>query len=219
MEQYFTLLLHSQLFKGVRQEEIRSILQCLGAAKRGYKKGEYIYQIGDTASSVALLLRGEVHIQHEDYWGNQTIISEITPGVLFGETYALLPNAPLTVNALAVTDCTVLFLKAFNIISPCEQACGFHNILIRNLVTALAGKNLMLTGKLEHMAQRSTRNKLLSYLSLQSIKAGSSSFEIPFNRQQLADYLAVDRSAMSNELGKLRDEGLLEFDKSHFRLI
>jgi CRP/FNR family transcriptional regulator, dissimilatory nitrate respiration regulator len=219
MEQYFTLLLHSQLFKGVQQEEIRSILQCLGAVKRGYKKGEYIYQIGDTASSVALLLKGEVHIQHEDYWGNQTIISEITPGVLFGETYALLPNAPLTVNAFAVTDCTVLFLKAFNIISPCEHACRFHNILIRNLVTALAGKNLILTGKLEHMAQRSTRNKLLSYLSLQSIKAGSPSFDIPFNRQQLADYLAVDRSAMSNELGKLRDEGLLEFDKSHFRLI
>ena len=219
MEKYFSLILGSQLFRGVNQEELPQILKCLGAVTREYKKGEYVFRIGGSASSVALLLSGEVHIQHEDYWGNQTIISEITPGVIFGETYALMPNTPLNVNAFAVSECRVLFLKAFNIVSPCEKSCGFHTTLIRNLVTALAGKNLMLTGKLEHMAQRSTRNKLLSYLSLQSIKSGSPVFEIPFNRQQLADYLAVDRSAMSSELAKLRDEGLLEFDKNHFRLI
>jgi CRP-like cAMP-binding protein len=165
-----------------------------------------------------MLLEGEIHIQTEDYWGNQTIISEINPGNIFAESYALMPQTPIAVNAVAITDCTVLFMSAQNTLSPCCNVCTFHAQLIQNFAKALARKNLHLTGKLEQMSQRTTRNKLLAYLSTQSLKTKNASFDIPFNRQQLADYLAVDRSAMSNELSKLRDEGLLEFHKNQFKL-
>lgn len=218
MENYYSLIGQSALFYGVQFEDIPQLLKCLSSSTKAYKKGEFIYRIGDKPSCLAMLLDGEVHIQTEDYWGNQTIISEIIPGSTFAEAYAVTPEIPISVNAVAVTDCTVLFMSALNILSPCCNICSFHSQLIQNFAKALAGKNLKLTGKLEQLSQRSTRNKLLAYLSAQSQKANSPSFDIPFNRQQLADYLAVDRSAMSNELSKLRDEGLLEFHKNKFKL-
>lgn len=218
MKKYYSIIGSSNLFNGVHSEDIPKLLQCLSATTRSYSKGEFVYRIGDKISSLAMLLEGELHIQTEDYWGNQTILSEINPGNIFGESYALKAETPIAINAVAVSDCTILFMSAINILSPCCNVCTFHSQLIQNFAKALAGKNLQLTGKLEQISQRTTRNKLLAYLSAQSIKAQSASFDIPFNRQQLADYLAVDRSAMSNELSKLRDEGLVEFQKNRFKL-
>ena len=137
---------------------------------------------------------------------------------MFGEVYACLGNEELLNHAVAVNPSVVLFMDVNRVLTVCPSACRFHGLLIRNLLNVMASKNKMLTQKLQHMSQRTTREKLLSYLSEQSLKAGSPSFTIPFNRQQLADFLAVDRSAMSNELGKMRDEGLLQFDRSHFVL-
>lgn len=218
MENFHSIIEKSSLFRGVPSEDIPHLLKCLSSVKKKYRKGEFIYKVGDKTSSLPMLLTGEIHVQTEDYWGNQTIISEITPGNIFAEPYALTPDMPISINAMAVSDCEVLFMNSMNIILPCCNACNFHSQLIQNFAKALADKNLQLTDKLEQMSQRTTRNKLLSYLSDQSIKAEKTSFDIPFNRQQLADYLAVDRSAMSNELSKLRDEGLLEFHKNRFKL-
>lgn len=215
---YSTALMRSKLFRGIREEELGEALNCLKASCREFSKGEYIFHIGEHISSVALLLSGSAHIQREDYWGNLSILSVVTAGELFGEAYAAPGAGAMEQNVVAARNSTVLFLDFLRILTVCQSACRFHTLLVQNICWLLAEKNRLLAQKLRHMAQRSTREKLLSYLSEQSQRAGSPSFSIPFNRQQLADYLSVDRSAMSNELCKMRNEGILEFEKSHFHL-
>ena len=165
------------------------------------------------------MLSGEIHLVKEDFWGNRSLVSRVGPGGLVGEVYACLPYQRLTVGVQAAADSCMLFLQAERIFSPCQSACGFHQRLIRNLAAVLAGKNRMLMEKMEHLTQRTTREKLLSYLSAESQRQGRANFTIPFNRQQLADYLSVERSALSAELGRLRDEGVLTFHKSEFTLL
>ncbi len=218
MGQFSQIKDRSGLLKGIKEDEIESMLECLSAVKKGYRKGEYVFRRGDRVSCAALLLEGCIHIQKEDYWGNLSILNEISPGELFGEVYACLGNEKLLYHAVAVRDSTVLFMDISRILTACPSACPLHGRLIRNLLTVMASKNKALTQKLEHMSQRTTREKLLSYLSEQSLKAGGPAFDLPFNRQQLADFLSVDRSAMSNELCKMRDEGILAFERNHFIL-
>ena len=218
MKKYLQLLKHSKLFQGISETEIETMLSCLSAVTCSYEKGEFVFRQGEQITGIAVLLSGCVHIQKEDYWGNLSILNVITEGEVFGEVYACLGNEELLNHAVAVKPSVVLFMDVNRVLTVCPSACRFHGLLIRNLLNVMASENKMLTQKLQHMSQRTTREKLLSYLSEQSLKAGSPSFTIPFNRQQLADFLAVDRSAMSNELGKMRDEGLLQFDRSHFVL-
>ena len=206
MKKYLSLLKNSKLFQGISEDELTSMLDCLSAVTRSYHKGENVFSRGERIDSVALLLEGCIHIQKEDYWGNLSILSEISEGEIFGEVYACLGSDELLNNAVAVKPSKVLFLDVKRILTMCPSACQFHGRLIRNLLTVLAQKNKMLTQKLEHMSRRTTREKLLSY------------FDIPFNRQQLADFLSVDRSAMSAELCRMRDEGILSFVRNHFIL-
>lgn len=218
MRKYLNILKNAGLFRGIEENELESMLKCLSAVTRDYRRGECVFRRGELVPGVALLLEGSVHIQKEDFWGNLSILNEISKGDLFGEVYACLGNEVMLHNAVAVKPSTVLFLDINRILTTCSSDCRFHGQLIQNLLFVMASKNKMLAQKLEHMSQRTTREKLLSYLSEQSQKAGSPSFEIPFNRQQLADFLSVDRSAMSNELCKMRDEGMLEFERNHFKL-
>lgn len=218
MKQYLHLLKNTKLFEGISEIEIESMLRCLSADKQCFQKGDYIFHRGDRITHVAMLLDGCIHIEKEDYWGNLSILSEISAGEIFGEVYACLGNDTILNNAVAMRQSTVLFLDIQRILTMCPSTCRFHGQLIQNLLSVIASKNKSLTQKLEHMSQRTTREKLLSYLSEQSLRAGCPSFDISFNRQQLADYLAVDRSAMSNELCKMRDEGILSFHKNHFEL-
>ena len=219
MEQYISTLVQTKLFSGIEEEEIVAMLSCLSAVTKTYAKGEYIFKRESRITSVAMLLEGVVHIQKEDYWGNLSILSEVSQGEIFGEVYACLGSEEMQNNAVAVKSSTVLFLDINRVLTTCPSACDFHSRLIQNLLSIMAQKNLMLTRKITHMSRRTTREKLLSYLSEQSAKAGSAVFDIPFNRQQLADYLSVDRSAMSGELGRMRDEGLLRFNRNHFELL
>ncbi|NLH00631.1 MAG: Crp/Fnr family transcriptional regulator [Clostridiales bacterium] len=218
MKKYFNIIKKSPLFSGVSDEELEIMLKCLSASIQDYSKGQFILRSGDNVSSVGMVLSGSVHIIKEDFWGNRNIISASAPGQLFAETYAFAHGAPLNVSAVAEEPSTVLFFDAHRILTVCSSACGFHTKLIRNLLSVFAEKNLILNEKLTHMTQRTTREKLLSYLSSEAVRHGSPSFEIPFNRQQLADYLSVDRSSMSNELCKMRDEGILSFKKNSFVL-
>ncbi len=219
MKNYLPQIKKSRLFAGIDMQELETLLNCLSATVRHFKKGDTIIHSGDSVSSLGLVLSGGVHIQREDFWGNRTILSEIPESGLFGESYACVPAQPIPVNAVATQNSAIMFLDVRRIITSCPSACVFHARLIQNLIMVLAFKNAMLTGKIEHISQRSTREKLLSYLSEQALAAGGPSFDIPFNRQQLADYLCVDRSAMSSALGQLRDEGVLTFDRSHFKLL
>ena len=219
MEQYISTLVQTKLFSGIEEEEIAAMLSCLSAVMKTYAKGEYIFKRESRITSVAMLLEGVVHIQQEDYWGNLSILSEVSQGEIFGEVYACLGSEEMQNNAVAVKSSTVLFLDINRVLTICPSACDFHSRLIQNLLSIMAQKNLMLTRKITHMSRGTTREKLLSYLSEQSAKAGSEVFDIPFNRQQLADYLSVDRSAMSAELGRMRNEGLLRFNRNHFELL
>lgn len=206
------------LFHGILPEEISGLLRCVNARERTFRKGELLLRRGETATHFGLLLSGTVHIIREDFWGNRSIVGLAGPGEIFGESYALAAQ-PLEVSVLAETDGAVLFLDAGRIISGCQQVCSFHAQLSRNLLELQARKNLNLTAKIRHMARKTTREKLLSYLSAQAMAAGGSAFDIPLDRQQLADFLGVERSAMSATLGKLRDEGVLTFHKNHFHLL
>ena len=212
------LLQKSPLFDGITTEEIERLLHCLGGRIKRYAKGDFIFHAGTVLRQIGLVVSGKVQVVKEDYWGNRLIFSSMEQGQLFGESYACLPREPLEVSIVSAADCEVLFLDLEHAISVCSCACGFHTRLIRNLMTILAKHNLNLTRKVQHMGQKTTREKLLAYLWSISQKEQSQEFDIPYNRQELADYLAVDRSAMSAELSRMKTEGLLEFHKNHFRL-
>ena len=166
----------------------------------------------------AMVMAGSVLIVQEDIWGNRNILSKTGPGQTFAEVFACAPGAVLNVSVEAESAVTVMFLHIRRVLSVCPSACSHHSRIIRNLLDELAEKNLRLNEKLTHMAQRTTRAKLMSYFSAEAQRRSVYEFDIPFSRQQLADYLGVERSGLSVELGKMRDEGLLDFHKSHFLL-
>ena len=219
MKKYISILKKTKLFAGVSEDEICGMLSCLDAGMRQYKKGEYVFHRGDSVSHITVLVEGELHIQRDDYWGNRTIISRVGEAEMFGEAYIAPESGALLNDVVAVEDSTVIFFDVRRIMTVCSSACRFHSMVVQNLFFAISEKNRKLVQKLGHISKRTTREKLISYLSEEAGRQGSASFSIPFNRQQLADFLSVDRSAMSNELCKMRDEGLLEFEKNRFRLL
>ena len=199
------LLSRSPLFRGAGESGIGEMLSCLGAEERSYEKEEMIYRAGNTVTSLGVVMHGSVMIVNDDLWGNRSILDRVEPGQIFAETYACVPGE-------------VLFLNVGKMLSQCPNSCGHHTQLIRNLLAISAQKNLQLSRRIFNTSSKSIRGRLLSYLSDQAVKNESERFDIPFNRQQLADYLGVDRSALSAELGKMQREGLLEFRKNHFHL-
>ena len=219
MKKYIPVLKRNKLFSGVGEEDIASLLSCLGARKKSYKKGEYILREGEHISDIFILVEGKIHIQKDDYWGNRSILSVISVGEMFGEGYAAPESGALLNDVVAVEDSSVVFFDVKRILTTCSSACRFHNMIVQNMFFAISDKNRRLVQKLGHMSGRTTRAKLISYLSEEAKRQGSSAFTVPFNRQQLADYLCVDRSAMSNELCKMRDEGMIKFEKSRFELL
>ena len=219
MKKYIPILKTSRIFSDVQECEIESMLSCLQAKISHYKKGEYIFRQGQYINSIALLVDGRVHIQQDDYWGNRSIINVIDKGEMFGESYALQQDEVFLNDVVAVENSTVVFFDIRCMLTVCSSSCSFHAKVIQNLFFVISHKNRRLVQKLGHMSRRSTREKLISYLSEEAKRHGSGSFSIPFNRQQLADFLSVDRSAMSNELCRMRDEGLLTFSKNNFTLL
>lgn len=205
------------LFQGITAEELEQMWECLGPVEAFYPKGAFLWREGEKTKRMGVVLSGGVHILREDFWGNRSIQGRAGPGELFGEAYAC-GDEPLGVSVQAAEDSRVLFLEAERLLTACPSACPFHARAAANLLRVLAGKNRMLSRKIEHISQRTTRAKVLSYLSWQARRQGSACFSIPFDRQGLADYLAVDRSALSQELGKMRREGLLDFHKNQFEL-
>ena len=219
MKKYIPVLKRTKLFSGVGEDDIASLLSCLGARKKEYKKGEYILREGEHISDIFILVEGKIHIQKDDYWGNRSILSVISVGEMFGEAYSSPESGALLNDVVAVEDSSVIFFDVKRILTTCSSACRFHNMIVQNMFFAISDKNRRLVQKLGHMSGRTTRTKLISYLSEEAKRQGSSTFTVPFNRQQLADYLCVDRSAMSNELCKMRDEGMIKFEKSRFELL
>ncbi|MEE0753330.1 Crp/Fnr family transcriptional regulator [Frisingicoccus sp.] len=216
METHF--LENTILFRGVSESEIKEMLTCLGGDVRSFEKGCVIYHMGDVVQSLGVVLSGNVHIENDDFWGNRSLLDSVGPGQIFAETYACVSGEPLMVNVTASEKTEVLFLNIGRLLQTCSNACSHHSKLIRNLLAASAQKNLSLSRRIFHTSAKSIRGRLLSYLSYQALRQDSHCFEIPFNRQQLADYLSVDRSALSNELSKMQKEGILTVRKNRFCL-
>ena len=218
MKKYLPILRNSPFFKGLTDNEILSILHCVKATTVSQKRDSYIFRAGDSTDVMGLVVSGGVLVIKEDLWGHRNILSKCHVGDFFGEPYAASSGAVLNISVVADEDCEIVFLNVQRLLITCSTACEHHQKLIRNLVGVLAKKILILNDKITHVGKRTTRDKLLSYLSSVSIRQASLSFDIPFDRQQLADYLCIDRAAMSSEISKLQKEGLIKTNRNHFEL-
>ncbi len=213
------ILSETRLFNGINENQIKILLNCISSYKKTYEKGDFILMESQTTDFMGLILSGSALIESSDIWGNNTIIGNINSGEVFAETYAMLENEPLMINVVAKENCEVLFLNLKDVLTSCEKACSFHTKLISNLVNIAAIKNLKLSRKILHTGPKTIRERLISYFSECVKKENSLSFKIPYNRQQLADYLSVDRSSMSNELSKMQKDGIIKFHKNEFKII
>ena len=213
-----SVLRTSGIFFGISEEETEKMLHCLEVRPETYQKDEYILRAGDRVEAFGVVITGKVMIIQEDFWGNRNILAAVGAGHCFAETFACSPGAVLNVSVMAQTNVQVLFLNVKRILTTCPSTCSHHSRMIRNLLSELAEKNLRLNEKITHLGQRSRRAKILSYLSAEAQRHGSAEFDIAFSRQQLADYLSVDRSGLSMELSRMQEEGLLEYRKKHFVL-
>ena len=213
------LLLKTMLFKGMDEEDLKAALSALEAAEKTYVKGTLILQAGSTTQRLGLVLAGSVTVESNDAWGNRTILSHIGEGQLFAETYALLKEEPLLVDVTANDNCRILFLRIGSLREVASAGSMWATKLLVNLLTITAHKNLTLSGKIFHTSPKTIRGRMMAYLNSASLQKGSREFDIPFDRQQLADYLNLDRTALSKELGKMQHEGLIAVKKNHFRYI
>ena len=211
-------LANTQLFRGISESEIEELLLCLGAHERSFQKGDTIFRAGSPIDEFGLVLSGSVNIVVNLYWGNSIIFGHMGKGEVFAENYAAVPGKELLCDVVACEDTHVLFLKMQSVMTTCRMGCAYHNRIIQNMLRISAQKNLNMSSRMMHTASKSLRERLLSYFSEQALERGSAHFTIPFNRQQLADYLAVNRSAMSNELSKMQEEGLITYRKNEFIL-
>lgn len=203
------------LFRGCSEEDILNMSEYLDFRTDRYRKGDVIFSLGSVVTDIGLVLSGSVQIEHTDLWGNKSILGITPAGGVFAESYACIPNEPMMVDAVANENCNILFISVPKLFTPCP-VCGSQNRLIRNLVMISAGKNLQLSKRSLHTSPKTIRGRLFSYFSQQVSAQGSSKIVIPFDRQQLADYLNLDRSALSKELSKMRNDGLIEYNKNTF---
>lgn len=219
MEKYFEIIKKCPLFLDIEEKELDELLKCLLAYTKQFRNNDFIFSVGQPVSHIGIVLSGKVHVIQEDFWGNRTILAQIGSRGLFGEAFSSAGIEKMPVSVVATSDCEILFIDYKRIITTCSAACVFHTGLIKNMMKILAAKNIMLTQKMEFVTRKTTREKLIAFLSAQAQKSASSKFVIPFNRQQLADYLSVDRSAMSNELSKMKDQGIIIYHKNEFELL
>ena len=219
MEEMLSVLEECELFRDISAEDVPGLLGCLGGRRVKAGKDQIILGEGDPATHVGIVLRGAVQMIREDYYGNRSIIAYIGPGEVFAESYACAGIASLPVSFVADEESEVLLVDCRRITVTCAQACEFHSRIIYNMLRLVAGKNLVFDQKIQVTSKRTTRDKLMAYLLFRAKISGSNSFYIPYARQELADYLEVDRSGLSAQISKLRQEGILESEKNHFRLL
>lgn len=219
MKEFLPVLAKCPLFDQIRPEELAPMLACLGARVSKYQKNQIMFEEGSPAKYVGIVLSGAAQIVREDYYGNRSIVARIEPTELFGESFACAGVTALPIRVVAAEDSEIMLIDCRRITVSCTKACSFHSQIVFNLLKVVATKNLVFNQKIEIISRRTTREKLMAYLFSQAKLHGSSSFTIPYDRQSLADYLGVDRSAMSVEISKLRKDGVISCEKSHFELL
>ncbi len=211
-------LMMTSLFHGVSEKDLEAMLGCLGAAEKKYNKNDIILLAGSKVSSIGIMMEGNAQITREDAEGNRAILSELLKADIFAEAYVAAGSVEIPITVIATTECRIVWIPFQKIIGTCSNSCGFHKTLVQNMMRVIAMKNIMMNEKMRILSCKTTREKLLTYLSDYAERAGKEKFRIPFSRNELADYLSVDRSAMSRELSKLSNEGYLNYNKNEFEL-
>ena len=219
MKKYLEILKKCALFASIEEENLLKMLTCLGARIVTFDKKYTIFAEGSPAKHIGIVLSGSVQIVQIDYYGNRSILSEAGQGEVFAEAFACAEVRALPISAIANEPCDIMLINCDHILHTCHNGCGFHQQLIYNLMKDLASKTILFLQRIEVTAKRTTREKLMTFLALQARKAGSNAFTIPFDRQELADYLEVDRSGLSAEISKLQREGVLVSQKNRFTLL
>ena len=218
MKKYFEILSQCPLFDGIEQANLNVIIGCLNGRTINVPKENPIFLEGDPARFLGVVLLGTVQVVREDYYGNRSVMTLLQPGELFAEVFPCAGLKTMPISVIALVDSEVLLLDCRRVFSSCSNSCHFHNQLVKNLLQEIARKNLVLTRRIRYMSQKTTKEKLMAYLLDQAKKQGSREFVIPHNRQSLADYLGVERSAMSAEISKLRKSGKIDTRGSWFCL-
>ena len=211
--------LNAPLFAGIKNEDMGAMLHCIGYHISSFSRGEIIAFEGDHLKHIGIVLSGRVDMVKEDLWGNKTMLLRMGRNEIFGETFACGDDSLSTVTFLVSEDATVMFMPFSRVMHSCTMACGFHHRLIENMVRLIAGKNRELMQKVDVVSKRTIREKLLAYLSIQAQQQRQRYFEIPLGRVELAEYLCVDRSALTRELAKMKEDGLIDYDRNHFRIL
>ena len=211
--------LNAPLFAGIKNEDMGAMLHCIGYHISSFSRGEIIAFEGDHLKHIGIVLSGRVDLVKEDLWGNKTMLLRMGRNEIFGETFACGDDSLSTVTFLVSEDATVMFMPFSRVMHSCTMACGFHHRLIENMVRLIAGKNRELMQKVDVVSKRTIREKLLAYLSIQAQQQRQRYFEIPLGRVELAEYLCVDRSALTRELAKMKEDGLIDYDRNHFRIL
>ncbi len=219
MKNYSEVLAKCQLFQDINSDNLTAMLGCLGVKTKKYAKEQSVFSEGDEAKHIGIVLSGEVQIIRIDLFGNRTILARVSPSQLFGEAFACADVKSIPISVVATSDCEVMLIDAKRITQTCNNACCFHNQIIFNLLNVVAKKNIIFHEKIEITSKRSTREKLMAYLQIQAKKANSPIFSIPFDRQELADYLEVERSGLSSEISKMRSEGIIESHRNAFKIL
>ncbi|MEY8297761.1 MAG: Crp/Fnr family transcriptional regulator [Emergencia timonensis] len=219
MRNYIDEIKTLPLFTGIKHEDLEPMLTCLGSYLKTYKKGQFVSLAEEPLKCVGVLLSGKVHMIKEDLWGNKTILVLIKEGGVFGETFACGSDMVSTVTFVTASECKVLFMPFDRILHSCNLSCVFHHRLIENMVRLIADKNVQFLERLEVASKRTLREKILSFLSAQAEFHDNREFVISMGRLELADYLCVDRSALTRELSNMEDDGLIEYEKNRFKIL
>lgn len=219
IDDYMSALKKSSLFSQINDSDLKYIYNALGAEIKKYKSEETIYSYGDKIYNIYVVLEGDVFFVREDFWGNNGILTKIDTGQSFGMAYAFSSKKISEMKAVTQKGCTLMIIHTDKIYKPFSARYDLQEILIKNVIKTLCDKSIFLTEKLTHISQRKLRDKIIAYLSYEAIRNNSNSFYIPYSRRQLAEYLCVDRSALSNELSKLQNEGIIKFHKNHFTIL
>lgn len=208
-----------KIFSGLNTKELEELFNWLGYTTKNFSKGDTIFMAGDKIQTMGIIVKGSANIESNDVWGNKSIFDNVRAGQVFAEVYACAPDEELMVDVVAAESCEIVFLNMKKLFNEHSYTYSFQDKFMANLLKVMTYKNLNLSRKIYHTSSKSIRGRIVSYLSDLSMKMGNNEIEIPFNRQQLSDYLCVDRSALSNELSKMQKEGLLKYNKNKFEII
>lgn len=218
MDNYVKIISQVSLFQDFTVDELGGLLKCLSIEVKEYNKGDVIFRQGDIINVLGIVIEGGINLQKCDYYGNNVILTTLCAKDIFGESYAG-SRMPIPIEVVANQKSKVAFVDYDKVIHPCSKMCYNHNLIVTRMIKLLATKNILLTAKIDTLSKRTTREKILDFLAHESLRQDSREFTIPFNRQGLADYLVVDRSALSAELSKLKQAGIIDFRRDFFKIL